>query len=114
MCADQASKFFHENYPKPRHTEYTSHYDVGANVCYILVHQYDINNNGVPSFFDTVYDAFEGRGYATYSWVNAEKKKYSEVEPLECSVKPRGQEEIPCKSGTEFQYLIDKHFGISR
>ena len=59
-----------------------------------------------------VYDAFEGRSFASYRWVNAENKKYWEVTPEECMVKPRGQTEITCKSSAEFEELVDKYFGI--
>jgi hypothetical protein len=114
MCDEQARKKFHEDYPAANDlTGFFSHYDTGANVCYMLVHIYGISKV-VPSVSDTVYDAFEGRGYASYIWINSEKKKYWQVAPMECSVKPRGQDEITCKSSEEFDSLIDKHFGIGR
>lgn len=59
-----------------------------------------------------VYDAFEGRVYANYPWFSQDGRKYWEVAPMECSVKPRGQDEISCKSSDEFERLVDKHFGI--
>jgi hypothetical protein len=114
MCAEQARKTFHENNPKPNATTgYTSHYDATANVCYIMVHYLDMSH-GYPSVSDTVYDAFEGREYASYIWINPEKKKAWEVAPMECSVKPRGQDEVPCTSPEEFEKLVDKYFGIGR
>jgi len=33
-----------------------------------------------------VYDAFQGRVYANYIWINAKGKKYWEVAPTECDV----------------------------
>ncbi len=113
MCDEQARKKYHEDNPKPDPlSNYTSHYEAGANVCYVMVHTYH-TYNGSPTVSTSVYDAFEGRMYASYMWINAEKKKYWEVEPMECYVKPRGQEKIYCKSSDEFDQLVDKHFGIS-
>jgi hypothetical protein len=112
MCDEQAWKKYHEDNPKAGPlSSYTSHYDVSANVCYIMVHSYE-SSGGTPAISTLVYDAFEGRMYASYMWMNTEKKK-GWVEPLECYVKPRGQEQINCKSSDEFDRLVDKYFGIS-
>jgi hypothetical protein len=62
---------------------------------------------GFSNVRDTVYDAFEGRRYATYDWGSI-------LQEVTCSVKPSGQEEITCKSEGEFNQLIGKHFGIAR
>src|SRR5581483_7390055 len=72
MCDEQAKKKFHEDNPHPNETTgYTSHYDPQVNVCYILVHYVEASKNGV-SVSDDVYDAFEGREYAAYIWINNE------------------------------------------
>jgi hypothetical protein len=39
-------------------------------------------------------------------------KKYWEVKPTDCNVKPPGQDEITCTSSEEFHKLVDKYFGI--
>jgi|HubBroStandDraft_6_1064221.scaffolds.fasta_scaffold00716_6 hypothetical protein len=115
MCDEQARKKFHEDDPKPNaSTEYTSHFDANANVCYVMVHRADTDKKGTPSVSNAVYDAFEGRVYASYVWVNSQRKKYWEVAPIECSVKPHGQAEITCKSSEEFEELVDRNFGIGR
>jgi hypothetical protein len=44
--------------------------------------------------------------------VNTEKKKYWEVAPVECYVKPLGHAKIQCKSNDEFETLVEKYFGI--
>jgi hypothetical protein len=116
MCDEQARKKFHEdNQDVPPHErgQYTSHFDAAGNVCYMLVHHAG-TGNGVPSVSDLVYDAFEGREYASYTWVNTQKKKYWEVAPMECKVKPRGKAEITCKSSAEFEGLIEKYFGVAK
>ncbi len=114
MCSEQAKKKFHEdNSPNASGTEYTSHYDPRTNVCYIRVHRFRMEG-GIPSVSDAVYDAFEGRGYASYIWVNAQGKKYWEVEPMECEVQPIGRGKVFCKSSDEFDTLVDTYFGIGR
>ena len=128
MCADQAKRAFNDsdaskppNDKKMRRVsppEYTSHYDAKANICYIMVHESNIldNEDGtkIIAISFLVYDAFEGRVYANYLWFSEKDKKGWEVKPMECSVKPRGQDEITCKSDDEFEKLVDKHFGIGR
>jgi hypothetical protein len=129
MCADQARKAFNESdaskpindkkFRRVSPAEYTSHYDAKANVCYIMVHESNIlddakgnANSKIISISKIVYDAFEGRVYANYLWMSEKGKKFWEVAPMECNVKPRGQDEITCKSSEEFDRLVDKHFGI--
>jgi hypothetical protein len=113
VCAEQAEKQFNSTSASQGSAEFTSHYDARANVCYIMVHDARVSY-GNPTVSVVVYDAFEGRVYANYMWINSQKKKYWEVAPMECDVKPRGQPEIVCKSSDEFEELIDKYFGIGR
>jgi hypothetical protein len=125
MCADQAKRAFDEsdaskplndkNVRRVSPAEYTSHYDAKANVCYIMVHEISIVDSDDDKRILTsivVYDAFEGRAYASFMWATQKDKKFWEVPPIECNVKPRGQDEILCKSRDEFEKLVDKHFGI--
>jgi hypothetical protein len=112
MCSDQARKKFQEDYPNPSvSTSYTSHYDAKVNVCYIRVHEVGVAN-GAPSVSDTIYDAFEGREHGSYFWLNDKGKKYWEVAPFECYVKPLGEERISCSTAKEFEELAEKHFGL--
>src|SRR6266581_7715200 len=102
MCSDQAQKQFKESgFKMEVGTVYASHYDARANICYELVSSMS-SSNGIPATTKTVFDAFEGREYATYAWANATKKKYWEIAPMMCVVKPRGQAQIECKSSEEF------------
>jgi hypothetical protein len=124
-CATQAAKSFRESdISKPwkpsdhlhnvSPPEFTSHFDPAANVCYILVSMNYMDDNKTLWTNIVVWDAFEGRSYANYLWHTDKVKKYWEQLPMQCSVKPRGQEEILCKSSDEFDALIDKYFGIGR
>jgi len=113
MCSEQAEKQFRARGFTDKSSEYTSHYDARANVCFVMVHTVSATGTSV-SDTELVFDAFERRGYASYVWVNAGKKKYWEVAPMTCVVYPRGQPEITCKSSDEFDALVDKYFGIAR
>lgn len=113
MCAEQAEKQFNSTSASQGSANFTSHYDARANVCYIMVHDAGVSY-GNRTVSDVVYDAFEGRVYANYIFINSQKKYDWEVAPAECDVKPRGQAEITCKSSDEFEELIDKYFGIGR
>jgi hypothetical protein len=120
-CDAQASKVYHQGRELDgHHTEdstgmngYTSHFDPTTNICYVWIRWAKVDKQG-GSFADTIEDAFEGRVYANYVWMNLEGKKFWEVKPTTCSVKPRKQEEITCKTEEEFDSLVDKYFGIGR
>jgi hypothetical protein len=116
MCAEQADKQFNI-YGAPETgdtaTDYVSHYDARANVCYMMIHHGGMSfGNARVSY--VVFDAFENRDFANYIWINSGKKNAWEVAPAECDVKPRGQQEITCKSSEEFDSLVEKYFGIGR
>ena len=78
MCDEQAAKKFSEN-GHGKYDTYTSHYDPTVNVCYIRVHS--VSAEKFPMVTDVVYDAFGGRVYANYMWINSQNKKYWEVSP---------------------------------
>ena len=63
---------------------------------------------------DVVYDAFGGRVYATYIWINSEGKKFWEVAPTECEIDIPGNPDQHCKSDTEFDELTEHYFGIAK
>jgi hypothetical protein len=117
MCDEQAGKRFHDddtdNLPKSKDliSSYTSHYDPDVNVCYIRIHSI----GGKPAMVsDVVYDAFGGRIYANYMWINSQNKKYWEVSPSMCEIHiPRKPDET-CKSDKEFDELTEKYFGVTQ
>jgi hypothetical protein len=119
QCADQSKRAFDEYVASVKNSkdgmgyEFTSHFDQKNNICYILVHGGPMMNRK-PAFSYLVFDAYEGRQYADYFWMNTEKKKYWEVSPLVCNVQPRNAEQIFCQSDEEFASLIEKNFGIGR
>lgn len=76
MCDEQARKKFREDNPRPSElTNYRSHYDPKANICYIRVDSTTAGKNSVSTLI-MIYDAFEGRQYGSYMWINNQGKKY--------------------------------------
>jgi len=117
MCDVQAGKFFHEYWRREKgdiRLDNTSHFDPRMNICYILVIHKTITSYGSPSNSMAVFDAFEGREYASYIWINSEHKKFWEVKPGMCEVDPQEHDTIYCKSEAEFLRLVDKYFGIGQ
>jgi hypothetical protein len=113
MCDEQATKKFHEDNPHAHPFQnYTSHYDPKNNICYIRVFSTTADKKSVSTVI-TVYDAFEGRVYAAYIWINNKGKQYWEVKPMECFVLPIGKDKIPCSSVEEFNKLAETYFGIA-
>jgi hypothetical protein len=110
MCDEQASKKFTEN----KHDtldSYTSHYDPSVNVCYIRV---DTVTGKPLAVTAVVYDAFGGRVYANYAWINSQNKKYWEVSPMTCEIHIPGKPDENCKTDAEFDALTEKYFGVAK
>jgi hypothetical protein len=114
MCDEQALKRFHEYTEKnEKYATYTSHYDPSVNVCYVRVNRLTVEK-GVPMTSSTVVDAFEGRGYANYIWINSQKKQAYEVAPMDCEINLPGKDALHCKSSEEFDELTEKYFGVAQ
>jgi hypothetical protein len=111
MCDEQAVKKFSEN-GHGKYDTYTSHYDPTVNVCYIRVHS--ISAEKFPMVTDVVYDAFGGRVYANYMWINSQNKKYWEVSPSTCELHIPGKPDEKCKTDAEFDALTEKYFGVTQ
>src|ERR1700733_2001838 len=123
VCAEEARKAFNKSFKAEQDGvsyEFTSHYDAQNSVCYVLVHGSGAarpsGTNGSPSPYVSysLFDAIEGRTYGEYVWINSTQKKYWEVSPMMCEVRPRGTDKMLCHSDDEFDQLIDKYFGIGR
>jgi hypothetical protein len=107
--ASLAKKIFHEDNPtRPEHAltwQYTSHYEARTNVCYIMTWVVTVEEKST-SVSHAVYDAFEGREYASFIQTGKDV--------MECEITPPSQDKIVCKSNDEFQHLVEKHFGIAK
>lgn len=118
MCAAQAKKFFMEtdysnDSKHPLKNEFTSHYDAPKKVCYVRIN-YTTQTPGKAeiSVGQYVFDAFEGRGLASYIWISQKDKKFWEVKPVECWVKPVGGTKANCASSEEFEGEVERNFGL--
>jgi len=77
MCSKGAKDFFNKNYPEPlalpeNSNGYTNHYDSKLNKCFILINTHLSsgpvgNPNQIVSDATFLYDAYEGKEYATLS-----------------------------------------------
>ena len=119
MCADQAKRFFtDEIQTQIRMTvmvppDYIDHYDAKSNVCYVAILQFDSIDGGKTITTSTgVFDAFENTSDATYVWTSDKTKKYWQVKPTMCTVRPPGLPSVICTSDAEFDELVEKHFGL--
>jgi hypothetical protein len=112
VCDEQAEKRFHEEQLADHMNTYTSRYDPTVNVCYIRIHYVAMKSSAAVT--DVVFDAFGGRSFANYVWMNPEHKKYWEVSPSICEIDiPNKPKEI-CKSSDEFDDLTEKYFGVTK
>jgi hypothetical protein len=118
MCAAQAKKFFMEtdfsnDSKHPLKNEFTSHYDAPKKICYVRIN-YTIRTPETTEIAvsNYVFDAFEGRGLASYIWISEKGKKFWEVKPMECWVKPVGGSKANCASSEGFEAAVEKHFGL--
>jgi hypothetical protein len=105
MCAERAHKVFHEDlnplHPAFIEWDYTSHYDVKSNRCFMETRYYDADN-----ILFAVLDAFELREHASF----AQNKGVLGF----CDITRPGHDEEHCKSIEEFSTLVEKYFGVGR
>jgi hypothetical protein len=86
---------------------FENHYNAKVNKCFVQVSNMGSTRKPyVPTVNRIVFDAFEGKGYASYMWMNNQGKKYWEVPPYECTVTSLTGEEKHCASVEEFDELI--------
>jgi hypothetical protein len=122
MCAEQAKVSYDEYVKSPSPirvetigTSYADHFDVKTTTCYVeIFYSFSIDRGATMTNSREVSDAFEGRVYASYMWSSDKVKKYWEVPPQVCSVKPRQEAELTCHSDAEFDKLVLKYFGTSQ
>lgn len=117
MCAEQARRFYKEgtDYSSPGDhvlkNEFTSHFDATSNVCYVRIDYNTIKDKQITAS-SYVFDAFEGRGFASYIWFSEENKKAWQVKPVDCQVGPIKGETMYCTSSGEFEKLVERYFGL--
>jgi hypothetical protein len=115
-CAKQAlAEFKLEGGDDKPGGSFLSHYDGKLKKCFA-----ETLDGGVDKILHKAYvnrsvtDAFEGRIYAQYYWVNLKDLKYWEVAPSTCKVTlPASGEQRNCHSLDEFDSLVKEAFGTA-
>ena len=106
QCSRQAERSFKNNgWDKEQLASFENHYNVKLNKCFVKTEDTG-TKYGSPTVSKSVSDAFEGKIYGNYLWINSKKQKYWEVKPLECTVTASSGEEKTCESDQEFDQLI--------
>jgi hypothetical protein len=108
LCAEGAEKSFTAEKKAFRYY-YTNHLDPLSKTCYVettettlitpLPYRYEYGH--------TIYDAFEGRVYGEFLSDSARGT------PDDCSIEPRDQPKVACKTQEEFDQLALRYFGTT-
>lgn len=105
QCAKQATTAFKQSgWSTSKLADATNHYNARLGKCFVEITDTTIEN-GHPSHSDIVSDAFEGKVYGSYEWINVTNKQFWEVPPTECEVIMPSGETKYCKSSDEFEEL---------
>lgn len=120
-CATQAEKVFRQEDKELRQPQlgvpvsvmyhaHTSHYHAKLNKCFILT-EYLSSLGGTDTSLtvSNLFDAYEQRTYATYTFVPDKVKKYWEVPPKVCTLIPSSAETTTCKSKEEFDAFVARY-----
>jgi hypothetical protein len=115
-CAKQARIEFNAGWNKPENhkasqsLDFTNHYNSKYGKCFMETTlsstAVDINKETFIMTQRYVEDAFEGKSYADFAWRTHQGKKYWEVPPTMCTVRPIFGQEVSCTSTDEFDSLI--------
>jgi len=105
QCAKQAAIAFKQSgWSTEKLADSTNHYNTRLGKCFVEITNTTIEN-GHPGHSAIVSDAFEGKVYGSYEWINVTNKQFWEVPPTECEVTVPTGETKYCKSSEEFEDL---------
>ena len=104
-CSNQASSVSRQMGLKSAFAVYTNHYNPKLNKCFITVFN-TATVGSIPTVSMWVQDAYEGKEYAEYFWINRHGQWYLEVKPDTCKVTLLSGIEKTCESQEEFEQLI--------
>jgi hypothetical protein len=107
-CAQQSRAEFKEaGWGKEPMASFVNHYNSKLNKCFIeIVSMRSYRQPPIPTISKTVADAFEGKVYGEYMWINPKGDKYWEVKPFACKVTSMSGEELFCDSPEQFDSLV--------
>ncbi|HEX6494702.1 MAG TPA: hypothetical protein VF018_04415 [Acidobacteriaceae bacterium] len=105
QCAKQAAIAFKQSgWSTEKLADSINHYNTVIGKCFVEITNTTIEN-GHPGHSAIVSDAFEGKVYGSYQWINVTNKQFWEVPPTECEVTMPTGETKYCKSSEEFEDL---------
>jgi hypothetical protein len=108
-CAKQAEVVYKTSgLQKEQLTGYTNHYSGKLNKCFVQLSSLH-SDSLKPTIYITVMDAYEGKVFADYYWINTQGKKYWEVKPFTCKVTMLNGEDRVCDSQDEFDSLVKQY-----
>lgn len=83
-CFAAASEFFKENGFDLKNSGFQNHYNNKLNKCFINIKSAKMGEDGRLNFHNALYDVYNRKMYAEYSWKPEEGKNYWEVKPTAC------------------------------
>lgn len=111
-CAKQAAvEYRQEGLDAKPMAEFTDHYSATLGRCFVITKNTETTGN-VISTHKLLTDAYEGKVYGDYLWINSQGKKYWEVAPTDCSVTLPSGEEKQCKSSEEWDELAKAYTDV--
>ena len=101
-CAKNAEEFFNyfvTDLTKRQTDEFSNHYNLKLNKCFVLITHYMGNAHGM--YTQDLYDAVEKKVYGSYAWQSQDGKKFWEVPPITCEMLGK-----TCFSEDEFNAFV--------
>ena len=103
-CAKQAAEAFKNSGYANQLFGYENHFNARLGKCLVLISNTLVNGKQI-TVGENLSDAFEGRVFGSYIWINPGNKKFWEVSPTECYVISPTGERKDCTSSDEFDDL---------
>jgi hypothetical protein len=105
-CAQRADKVLKDmKYGKDMiPADYVCHYNKKLNICFMEMAVTSVNQNGSVSTLRNLFDAFEGKEYASLFVYVPKGQAYYEVKPQNCKMLDNF-----CKSEDEYKAFIKKY-----
>lgn len=84
-CAKKAKEFFTEQYTDEKDYSYENHFNKKLNKCFVVIYSTKVSWEIIWTH-KSIFDAYEWKTYADYSWHTVKDKKYWEVKPIVCQI----------------------------
>lgn len=110
-CSKQARlQFNNDGWGSVKLAFFTNHYNEKLNKCFIWVTATTFDKStGRTGNSQYLEDAFEGKVFGNYIWIEDKVKKYWEVPPIECDMILQTGEKKICASSDEFEELANNY-----